>query len=443
MDVGAASGAAQAQNAPKAVGSEPPPQPRLNPVEQGDLAAGRIRVAEGQVFAGTSDSAPATRAWGDQPPGSGYREAFDSAAARLGTRDPLTVGAELDRQLFGTTPPAAANDGAAASAAPAASDSQEGVGSFVEGALLGNFSDNHSWSATAGQVAVGFIPVVGQIADARDTIASVGQVLRGEDGGWLNLGASIVGWVPGIGDAAKAAIRGGGNLAEAGVDVGKTVARHADDAAEAGAKVESGAARAEASGADAATVESKVEPPKTEVPPSANGVPGETIAHTAERTGLSEGKVREILDTPKPNRPAPSTYLSPEQIAAHLKPFEETGAIKFTPKKTLDSYGTLGPPDGGFVVSRREFEQLIEETGGDLAKVEDKLQLRPGELTDGNTVIAYIEPKDLQNLRVPSGNERGAWDGLWVPGGFTGKGVPEAVVDLPASTPYTPVKLGE
>ena len=433
MDVGAASGAAQARNTPNAAGSEPPPQPRLSAVEHGDLAAGRIRVAEGQVFAGTSDSAPATRDWGIQPPGSGYREAFDSAAARLGTRDPARVGAELDRQLYGTTPPLAANDGAAPNAASAASDSQEGIGSLIEGAVLGNFSDNHSWSATAGQIAVGAIPVVGQIADARDTIASVGQVLRGEDGGWLNLGASIVGWVPVIGDAAKAAIRGGGHLAEAGVDVGKTVARHADDAAETGAKAESSAARAEP----------KTEPPKTEIPPSANGVPGETIARTAERTGLPEGKVRDILDTPKPGRPEPSTYLSPEQIAAHLKPFEETGAIKFTPKKTLDSYGTLGPPDGGFVVSRREFEQLIEETGGDLAKVEDKLQLRPGELTDGNTVIAYIEPKDLQNLRLPSGNERGAWDGLWVPGGFTGKGVPEAVVDLPATTPYTPIKLGE
>ena len=79
MDVGAASGAAQARNTPNAAGSEPPPQPRLSAVEHGDLAAGRIRVAEGQVFAGTSDSAPATRDWGNQPPGSGYREAFDSA----------------------------------------------------------------------------------------------------------------------------------------------------------------------------------------------------------------------------------------------------------------------------------------------------------------------------------------------------------------------------
>jgi len=30
---------------------------------------------------------------------------------------------------------------------------------------------------------------------------------------------------------------------------------------------------------------------------------------------------------------------------------------------------------------------------------------------------------------MPSGNEIGAWDGLWVPGGFTKGGIPEAVID--------------
>jgi hypothetical protein len=425
MDVAAASRATEARSAPNPAGAAPPPPPRLNAVEQGDVAAGRLRVAEGRVFSGTSDSAPPTRAWGAQPRGSGYREAFESAAGRLGTSDPVTVAAELDRQLYGAS--ATPTPAPTAPARPAAA-SGEGVGSFVEGAVLGNFSDNRSWSATAGQVAVGFVPVVGQIADARDTIASVGQVLRGEEGGWLNLGASVVGWVPGVGDAAKAAIRGGGHVAEAGADVGKAVAHHADEAA---AGLERGAARGEA---DAVT---------RAIPPSANGVPGEIISRTAERTGLSEGKVREILDTPKRERPLPSTYLSSERIAAHLKDFTETGAIKFTPAESIAKHGTLGPPGGSFVISRREFETLVESTGGDLAKVEDKLQLRPGELTSGKTVIAYIEPGDLQGLRMPSGRELGAWDGLWVPGGYTGKGVPEAVVDLPASTPYTPVTLGE
>jgi len=368
----------------------------LTTVQQGELAAGRIRVAEGQVFEGESGTAPRTSEWGSQPPGSAYRAAFDSAAARLGTRDPAAVGAELDRQL------------GLASAQPEGAQSDEGVGPFVEGAVLGDFGDNKSWSATAGQVAVGFVPIAGQIADARDTAASIGQVVRGEEGGWLNLGASVIGWVPGIGDAAKAAIRGGERVADAGGEIAQGAARQSDEAVDASA--------------DAART-------------------FDPVAETTRRTGIPEDTVREILATPKPNRPEPSSYMPEAQIRAHLRSFEESGAIKFTPQRTIDRYGTLGPPDGGFVIPRSEFERLIEETGGDLAKVEDRLQLQPGELTGGETVIAYIAPEDLRNLRIPSGNERGAWDGLWMPGGYTGKGVPEAVVDLPADIPYTPISL--
>lgn len=390
----------------------PPPPPPLTPVEQGNVAAGRAHVAEGLVFGPASDTAPPTAAWGQQPLGSAYRSAFDSAAARLGTRDPAAVAADLDLQLYGP-PSVTANP---AEPAQPVGDS-EGFGSFVEGAVLGDFGDNSSWSATGGQVAVGFVPIVGQIADARDTVASVGQVIRGEEGGWLNLGASVVGWVPGIGDAAKAAIRGGGNIVDGGTEVAQGVARQSDEAGQ-------GALRAD-------------------LPPSVNGVPGQTIAETAQRSGLSETTIREVLDTPKGSRPDPSTYLSEQQISAHLRQFEESGAIRFTPQSSIDRYGTLGPPDGGFIIPRSEFERLISETGGDLARIEDRLQLQPGTLTRGDNVIAYIEPQDLANLRIPSGNERGAWEGQWVPGGFTGRGVPEAVVDLPAGTPYIPVTLGE
>lgn len=389
----------------------PPPPPPLTAVQSGEVAAGRLHVAEGRVFDGISASAPRTTDWGSQPAGSGYREAFDGAAARLGTTDPAQVGAELDRQLYAQAPTASP------APVPAAANDREGVGSFVEGAILGDFGDNSSWSATAGQVVVGFVPVAGQIADLRDTAASIGQVIRGENGGWLNLGASVVGWVPGIGDAAKAAIRGGSNVADAGTEVAQGAARHVDDAASGGARIDP--------------------------PPSSNGVPGATIAETASRTGIPEARVREILDTPKPVRPDPSTYLSPERIAAHLRPFEESGAIRFTPQSSIDRYGTLGPPDGGFIMPRADFERLVEETGGDLGRIEARLQLEPGTLTRGDNVIAYIAPEDLNNLRIPSGNERGAWDGMWVPGGYTGQGVPEAVVDLPAGTPYTPVTLGE
>ena len=122
---------------------------------------------------------------------------------------------------------AAAADGPS----PAPSGDSEGVGAFFDGAVRGDFSGNNSWSKLAGQTAVGFVPIAGQIADARDTAAAIGQVWRGEEGGWLNLGAAAIGWVPGIGDAAKAAIRGGSNVAEAGADVAAHTLKQADEVA--------------------------------------------------------------------------------------------------------------------------------------------------------------------------------------------------------------------
>lgn len=220
-----------------------PPPPRLSATQAGDVSAGRARVVEGQVYQidreGAPSGAPAVDQWADQPAGSPYRQTFDQVASRLGTRDRATVNAEIGRQLYGD-----ADAPASAQPAPANDTSKEGVGSFLEGAVLGNFSDNDSWSATAGQVVTGFIPIVGQIADARDTVASIGQVIEGKPGGWLNLGASVVGWVPGIGDAAKAAIRGTDKAVEAGAKITEGVAKHeapkvAEKAIEGGAQRES------------------------------------------------------------------------------------------------------------------------------------------------------------------------------------------------------------
>ncbi|QJU59880.1 hypothetical protein HL653_20945 [Sphingomonas sp. AP4-R1] len=116
----------------------------------------------------------------------------------------------------------------------ALSGSEEGIGAFFDGAIRGDFSDNNSWSKLGGQTAMGFVPIAGQIADARDTAAAVGQVWRGEDGGWLNLGAAAIGWIPGIGDAAKGLIRGGGHAAEGVERAAVKGLKAADDAGEAG-----------------------------------------------------------------------------------------------------------------------------------------------------------------------------------------------------------------
>lgn len=96
----------------------------------------------------------------------------------------------------------------------------EGIGSFLEGALLGDFADNDTWSAMAGQTVVGLIPVVGQIADARDTAAAVVDVIEGKDGAWPRLGAAGVGWIPVIGDVLKGLLRSGAKLGTKVVEEG-------------------------------------------------------------------------------------------------------------------------------------------------------------------------------------------------------------------------------
>src|SRR5688500_5235791 len=58
---------------------------------------------------------------------------------------------------------------------------EEGIGSFFEGAVLGDFNEeNQTWSKVAGQVVVGFVPGVGQAADYRDSVAALDQVWDGK-----------------------------------------------------------------------------------------------------------------------------------------------------------------------------------------------------------------------------------------------------------------------
>jgi hypothetical protein len=127
-------------------------------------------------------------------------------------------------------------------AAVAGSGSQEGIGAFFDGAIRGDFSDNNSWSKLAGQTAIGFVPIAGQIADARDTVAAVKQVVNGEDGGWANLGAAALGWIPGVGDAAKGLIRGGSHAAE-GVEKATVKSLKSADEAGTAVRAETRAAR--------------------------------------------------------------------------------------------------------------------------------------------------------------------------------------------------------
>ena len=96
--------------------------------------------------------------------------------------------------------------------------------------------------------------------------------------------------------------------------------------------------------------------------------------------------------------------------------------------------GTIGGKGGTFVVSGDELNEIIQYADGDVSKIETILGLDQGYLGE-NPVVVTIE--DTSSIRIPSGNELGAWQEYWEPGGYTSGGVKEAVVSPAAEGTYT------
>lgn len=72
-------------------------------------------------------------------------------------------------------------------------------------ALLGDFTDDANLLGTVLSVVIGFVPVVGTVADFRDLVADIYNLI--DDGPtteeWVSLGFTLVGIIPGIGDVFK------------------------------------------------------------------------------------------------------------------------------------------------------------------------------------------------------------------------------------------------
>jgi len=123
-------------------------------------------------------------------------EFIDLVFSSLKEQAPSDKGATIAGAIVSTA------DTSTTGASGAITKSQEGFGSFVEGLVKGNLSDNDSWSATLGGVVGGLIPGVGLAADIRDLGAAVSHIADGREGAWLEMGAAVIGFVPG-GDIAK------------------------------------------------------------------------------------------------------------------------------------------------------------------------------------------------------------------------------------------------
>ena len=149
-----------------------------------------------------------------------------------------------------------------------------------------------------------------------------------------------------------------------------------------------------------------------------------------EGEGLDQKKIDDILNTLKGERPGPSTYLSKDYINRHLSYFKD-GVTKIKSKAPTDIEG-VGL--GTFVMPKTVADEVIRQAGGDVAILEKLLALNPGDL---GTDPVRVDIKYPHNIRIPSGNEVGAWPGYWVPGGYTKlAGVMEAVIDPVPKSDY-------
>ena len=126
----------------------------------------------------------------------------------------------------------------------------------------------------------------------------------------------------------------------------------------------------------------------------------------------------------------PDWEFDKEYIENHLGYFQN-GVAKIKSKAPID---TEGVGLGTFVMPKSVADDVVEQAAGDVSKLEGLLGLNPGDL---GTNPVRIDIPNPQNIRIPSGNEVGAWPGYWTPGGYTKPGgVIEAVIDPVPKTEY-------
>ena len=154
-----------------------------------------------------------------------------------------------------------------------------------------------------------------------------------------------------------------------------------------------------------------------------------------KKTGLTQEQISNIVNTPKGNRPNPSDYLSQEYINAHLDQFKD-GISVVQSEWAYSRYSTtnnfVGVPDDNtlFVMPKSLCDDVISNANGNISIIERELGFPEGYFSDqGGLVRIDIDDISGLNIRMPSGNETGANE-LWLPGGYTSGGVPEAITDI-------------
>ena len=150
----------------------------------------------------------------------------------------------------------------------------------------------------------------------------------------------------------------------------------------------------------------------------------------------------EVLGTDRGNRPDPNTYLRPDYIEEQLSAARMQGVSRFTSQDALHYHesnnriGYFGDNNeyqvGSTTYSSSEFVTSTNTANNIVAScetqeaLEEMLNVKPYK---GNVYRYDIVDANSANVRMPSGNEPGAYDSDWIPGGMTLNGTSEYVID--------------
>ena len=127
---------------------------------------------------------------------------YDSETGRWLSKDPIGLSGGINLYAFCRNNPIAFVDAFGLNWWNAV---QQFASDFAAGYVLGDFIEDSNLANSIGAIAAGLTPIWGQISDARDTVASIRKVWRHpcDLDAWEGLGMCCIGWIPGLGDAAK------------------------------------------------------------------------------------------------------------------------------------------------------------------------------------------------------------------------------------------------
>lgn len=110
----------------------------------------------------------------------------------------------------------------------------------------------------------------------------------------------------------------------------------------------------------------------------------------------------------------------------------------------MDEFGRdlVGRPDGQFVMTKSQMNQILLRSGGDMALIESELGIPAGDWQRNEMVVIEIADPRSHNVRMPTGREEGAND-LWLPGGKLPTNHDEAVLDAVPKGAYKEMSIAD